>query len=201
MSTWQIGVLAAYCLIVGVLGVYGFHRYLMLRLFFRHRHQPLAKPTPFADLPRVTVQLPLYNELPVARRLLDAVCQLDYPRDRLQVQVLDDSTDQTCQVAREAVAHWQAQGVDIDYHHRINRTGYKAGALEAGLATAKGEFLLLFDADFLPPPGVLKEAIHHFTDPRIGMVQLRWGHLNRPYSLLTRLQALFLDAHFVVEHT
>ncbi|MCC7262533.1 MAG: glycosyltransferase, partial [Candidatus Latescibacteria bacterium] len=143
----------------------------------------------------------LYNELPVARRLLDAVCQLDYPGDRLHIQVLDDSTDQTTQIARDAVAHWQAQGVDIDYHHRHDRTGYKAGALEAGLASAKGEFILIFDADFLPPPGVLKAAIHHFTDPQIGMVQLRWGHLNRPYSLLTRLQALFLDAHFVVEHT
>ncbi|MCC7263375.1 MAG: glycosyl transferase family 2, partial [Candidatus Latescibacteria bacterium] len=98
MATWQIGVLAAYCIIVAVLGVYGFHRYLMLRLFFRHRQQHPPPPTPFADLPRVTVQLPLYNELPVARRLLDAVCQLDYPRDRLQVQVLDDSTDQTTQV-------------------------------------------------------------------------------------------------------
>ncbi len=201
MATWQVWVLAAYCVIVLVLGVYGFHRYLMLRLFFRHRQQHPPEPTPFVDLPRVTVQLPLYNELHVAQRLIDAVCQLDYPKDRLQVQVLDDSTDQTTQLAQDAVAGWQAQGVDITYLHRTDRTGFKAGALEAGLATAKGEFLLIFDADFLPPPQVLKEAIHHFTDPQIGMVQLRWGHLNRPYSLLTRIQSIFLDAHFVVEHT
>ena len=201
MSTWQWWSLVCYCIIVLVLGVYGFHRYLMLRLFFRHRHQSTPAPIPFASLPPVTVQLPLYNELHVVDRLIQAVCQLDYPRDRLHIQVLDDSQDQTTQQARAAVAHWKARGVDIDYHHRIDRQGFKAGALEAGLATAKGEFILIFDADFLPPPPVLKEAIHYFTDPQIGMVQLRWGHLNRPYSLLTRLQAIFLDAHFVVEHT
>ena len=201
MATWQWWSLVCYCIIVLVLGVYGFHRYLMLRLFFRHRHQTTPAPIPFADLPPVTVQLPLYNELHVVDRLIQAVCQLDYPRDRLHIQVLDDSQDQTTQQARAAVAHWKARGVDIDYHHRIDRQGFKAGALEAGLATAKGEFILIFDADFLPPPPLLKEAIHYFTDPQIGMVQLRWGHLNRPYSLLTRLQAIFLDAHFVVEHT
>ncbi|MBI2504775.1 MAG: glycosyltransferase [Candidatus Latescibacteria bacterium] len=201
MATWQWWTLIAYCLIVLVLGVYGFHRYLMLRLFFRHRHHPPPSPTPFASLPPVTVQLPLYNELAVVQRLIDAVCQLDYPKDRLHIQVLDDSLDQTAQLAQATVAHWKAQGLDIDYLHRSVRTGFKAGALEAGLATAKGEFLFLFDADFLPPPQILRQAIDYFTDPGIGMVQLRWGHLNRTYSLLTRLQAIFLDAHFVVEHT
>jgi cellulose synthase/poly-beta-1,6-N-acetylglucosamine synthase-like glycosyltransferase len=201
MTAWQWGVLAVYSGIVLLLGVYGFHRWLMLRLFFRHRHQSPPSPTPFADLPPVTVQLPLYNELPVAGRLIDAVCRLDYPRDRLHIQVLDDSLDHTAQLARAAAERWRAQGVDIDYRHRADRKGYKAGALEEGLKSAKGEFVLIFDADFLPPPGVLKAAIHHFTDPALGMVQLRWGHLNRAYSLLTRIQALFLDAHFVVEHT
>jgi cellulose synthase/poly-beta-1,6-N-acetylglucosamine synthase-like glycosyltransferase len=201
MSIWQWWFLGGYCLIVLVLGVYGFHRWLMLRLFFRHRHQPPPTPTPFSHLPPVTVQLPLYNELHVAQRLIDAVCQLDYPKNRLQVQVLDDSTDQTAQLTQDAVTRWKNQGVDIDYLHRSDRTGFKAGALEAGLHAAKGDFLLLFDADFLPPPGVLKAAIHHFTDPSLGLVQLRWAHLNRTDSLLTRLQALFLDAHFVVEHT
>jgi cellulose synthase/poly-beta-1,6-N-acetylglucosamine synthase-like glycosyltransferase len=201
MAPWQIACIAAYCLIVVVLSVYGFHRYLMLRLFYRHRRQAQVAPGRFADLPVVTVQLPLYNEFHVAERLIDAVCQLDYPRDRLQVQVLDDSQDETCQRAQAAVNHWAAQGVDIEYLHRADRTGFKAGALQAGMASARGEFILIFDADFLPPPQILRRAIHHFTDPRIGMVQLRWGHLNRGHSLLTRVQAIFLDSHFVIEHT
>ncbi|MBI2505303.1 MAG: glycosyltransferase [Candidatus Latescibacteria bacterium] len=201
MATWQIVCIAIYSLIVVVLSVYGFHRYLMLRLFYRHRRQAQVPAGEFAELPMVTVQLPLYNEYHVVERLIDAVCRLDYPRDRLQVQVLDDSQDETCQRAREAVSRWAAQGVDIAYLHRTDRTGFKAGALQAGMASARGEFILIFDADFLPPPQVLRQAIHHFTDPQIGMVQLRWGHLNRGHSLLTRIQAIFLDSHFVVEHT
>ncbi|MBM3277414.1 MAG: glycosyltransferase family 2 protein [Candidatus Handelsmanbacteria bacterium] len=201
MSPWQIICTAVYCVVVVVLSVYGFHRYLMLRLFYRHRRQAQAAAGRFAELPVVTVQLPLYNEFHVAERLIDAVCRLDYPRDRLQVQVLDDSQDETCHRAVAAVARWSAQGVDIARLHRTDRTGFKAGALQAGMAGAKGEFILIFDADFLPPPQILQQAIHHFIDPQIGMVQLRWGHLNRGHSPLTRIQAIFLDSHFVVEHT
>jgi|GEM_PF-2362497 len=132
MTTWQIWVLAAYCGIVLVLGVYGFHRWLMLRLFFRH--QPPARPAPFAELPRVTVQLPRYNTLHAAGRLIDAVCRLDYFRDRLQVQARDDSTDQTIQIARDAVAGWQGQGVDITYHHRTDRRAFKGRRPRSGLS-------------------------------------------------------------------
>src|SRR5262249_14648958 len=137
----------------------------------------------------------------VSDRVIDAAVGLDYPRELLQIQVLDDSTDRSKEIARARVEYWAARGVDIEYIHRDNRGGYKAGALENGMKTAKGQYIAIFDADFVPEANFLKRTIHYFTDPKVGMVQTRWDHLNRDNSLLTRSQAIFLDGHFVIEHT
>jgi cellulose synthase/poly-beta-1,6-N-acetylglucosamine synthase-like glycosyltransferase len=150
--------------------------------------------------PAVTIQLPIYNEMYVADRLIDAVCQIEYPRELLEIQVLDDSTDETCSVAEQAVRRNASRGVDICYIHRTDRTGYKAGALDAGLKTAKGEFVAIFDADFIPTADFLKRTVPFFTDPKVAMVQARWGHINQEYSLLTKIQSILLDGHFVLEH-
>ena len=147
------------------------------------------------------MQLPLYNEYHVVERLLAAVSEIDYPKDRLQIQVLDDSVDETRDRALQTVAQLASKGFDIQYLHRNERTGFKAGALAAGLKSARYDFIFVLDADFVPPSDVLHRAIHYFTDPKIGMVQMRWGHLNRDYSLLTRIQSIFLDGHLVIEHT
>jgi cellulose synthase/poly-beta-1,6-N-acetylglucosamine synthase-like glycosyltransferase len=138
----------------------------------------------FDELPRVTLQLPIYNEMYVVDRLIQSVCRMDYPRDRFEVQVLDDSTDETRSIAQMAVRRAAAQGVDITYLHRNDRTGYKAGALEAGMTVAKGEFIAIFDADFLPTPD-LKRTVDHFTESKVA-VQARWGHINADYSLSRR---------------
>ncbi len=201
LDSWQIACLSLYCLIVAVLSLYGFHRWFMLRLYFKHRGDSTAPPSRFSELPGVTVQLPLYNEYHVVDRLLTAVGQLDYPRDRLQVQVLDDSIDETQERARRAVEQLAAGGLNIEYLHRDSRAGFKAGALAAGLERTEYDFILVLDADFVPGPDLLQRTIHYFTDQEIGMVQMRWGHLNREYSLLTRIQSIFLDGHLVIEHT
>jgi cellulose synthase/poly-beta-1,6-N-acetylglucosamine synthase-like glycosyltransferase len=153
-----------------------------------------------ADLPTVTIQLPLYNEATVARRLLEAAGSIDYPRDRLEIQVLDDSTDETRSIAREAVRELCERGVDAVYVRRSDRHGYKAGALDYGLKTSKGELIAIFDADFIPQASFLRDIVGHFANPKIGMVQTRWAHLNREYSLLTSIQALMLDGHHMVEN-
>jgi cellulose synthase/poly-beta-1,6-N-acetylglucosamine synthase-like glycosyltransferase len=158
-------------------------------------------PSHFAVLPKMTVQLPLYNEMYVAERLLDSITALDYPADKLEIQVLDDSTDETTGIVARRVAELKAKGFDITHIRRTNRQGYKAGALEHGLQQATGEFIAIFDADFVPQPSLLKRLVHYFTDPNIGMVQTRWGHINEKYSLLTRVQSMFLDAHFLIEQT
>ncbi|MEM8739046.1 MAG: glycosyltransferase [Planctomycetota bacterium] len=190
-----------YIVLISLIGAYGLHRYWLVFLFNRHR-KAVARPSRrFEELPRVTVQLPMYNEGFVARRIIDAACALDYPADRLQIQVLDDSTDNSRQICADRVAHWQAQGVDIELRHRVDRVGYKAGALAEGMTTATGELVAIFDADFVPPRNFLKRTVHHFADESVGMVQTRWAHLNRDDSMLTRGQAIFLDGHFVVEHT
>jgi cellulose synthase/poly-beta-1,6-N-acetylglucosamine synthase-like glycosyltransferase len=169
-------------------------------MYMRNRdRQPRPGPQ-LSPLPVVTIQLPLYNEMYVADRLIGSVCQIDYPHDRLEIQVLDDSTDETCGIAEAAVRRYASQGIDIKYFHRADRTGYKAGALEAGLAVARGEFVAIFDADFLPSPEFLLKLMPHFADPKIGMVQARWGHINQDYSLLTKIQSILLDGHFVLEH-
>ena len=201
MELWQTLCLVAYCLIITFLSIYGIHRYQLLRLFYRHRQTPVPKPKSFEQLPAITVQLPLYNEYHVVERLLEAVGQLDYPRDRFQIQVLDDSLDETCDKARRGVERLATQGLDIEYLGRRERHGFKAGALAAGLKQSRGEFILILDADFVPPPDILQRAIHHFTNEKLGMVQMRWGHINRLYSHLTRIQSIFLDGHFIVEHT
>src|SRR5947199_9951442 len=148
----------------------------------------------------VTVQLPLYSEMYVAERLIDAVCRLDYPAGRLEIQVLDDSTDETTEIVERIVAGYRAEGVDIRLLHRTDRTGFKAGALEAGLKVARGEFIAIFDADFMPTPDFLLRLMPHFAGSKVGMVQARWGHINQDYSLLTKIQSILLDGHFVLEH-
>lgn len=203
-NLWELSVLAIYFAVLLLLSFYGSHRYVIVRLYRKHASGPDPEPARrFAPeaLPVVTVQLPSFNERYVIERLIDATCRLDYPSDRLEIQVLDDSTDDTTELARARVAHWQAKGVDIKLLHRKDRHGYKAGALEAGLKSARGEFVAVFDADFIPQPEFLRQTIDHFTEPDIGMVQARWDYLNRDYSLLTRAQAVLLDGHFVLEHT
>jgi len=157
----------------------------------------VAPPT---DWPSVTVQLPVYNELYVVERLLQSVASLDYPQDLLEIQVLDDSTDETVQVIARQVEHYQRKGINIQHIRRKERVGFKAGALAYGLEQSKGEYIAIFDADFLPAPDFLQKTIpHFFTDQKVGVVQTRWGHVNKDYSLLTRLQAFGLDGHFTVE--
>ncbi|MGQ9650020.1 MAG: cellulose synthase family protein [Phycisphaerae bacterium] len=192
--------LATYLIILLIVSVYGLHRYQLVHLFYKYRSNRPKLTACFRELPRVTIQLPMYNEQAVARRAIDATCRIDYPRDRLEIQVLDDSTDETVQIVGEAVKYWRSQGFNICHLHRTQRTGYKAGALSEGMKTATGEFILIFDADFLAPREILRETIHYFCDPRVGMVQARWEHLNRDQSLLTKTQAILLDGHFVIEH-
>ena len=201
MTSIEIAVVGAYVLVLLVLSVYGSHRYFMAYLYYRHKYRLPVPRARFAELPRVTVQLPIFNEMYVVERLVGAVCALDYPRDRLEVQVLDDSTDETRDIASACVERWKARGVDIHYVRREERLGFKAGALENGLALATGEYVAVFDADFVPSPDFLLRTVHFFTDPEVGMVQVRWEHLNRAFSTLTQVQSILLDAHFVIEHT
>jgi cellulose synthase/poly-beta-1,6-N-acetylglucosamine synthase-like glycosyltransferase len=201
MSPLELSVVVSYAFLLAMLSVYGLHRYHMAHLYYRHKY---LLPTPkgrFERLPRVTIQLPIFNEMYVTDRLIDAVCRIEYPRDLLEIQVLDDSTDETQGIARASVERWRAAGIDIHYVHRVNRKGFKAGALEHGLTLATGELVAVFDADFVPTPDYLRRTVHFFTDPKVGVVQARWGHLNREYSALTQAQSIFLDGHFVIEHT
>ena len=192
--------LAVYFFVLVILAVYGWHRYYLVYLYRKHRDRRPAPLGTFETLPRVTVQLPIYNEMYVAERLIAAVCRLDYPRELLEIQVLDDSVDETTAVAERAVRRHAAAGIHITCLHRANRTGYKAGALEAGLHVAAGEYVAIFDADFIPSPDFLRRSIQFFTDPKVAMVQARWGHINEDYSLLTKIQSILLDGHFVLEH-
>lgn len=200
-ETAQIATLIAYYAVLTLLAMYGAHRMFMVSLYYRHRHDAPLPAGELSPLPRVTVQLPLYNEVYVAERLIEAVTSLDYPKDLLEIQVLDDSTDETRRVARAAVERFRAQGFDISHLHRQDRAGFKAGALQAGMEVARGDYLLIFDADFVPQPEIIRKVLPYFADPSVGMVQARWDHLNRDFSLLTRIQSIFLDGHFVIEHT
>ncbi len=193
--------IAAYLAVLTLICIYGAHRYFLVLLYYGVRRKIPRPRGQFADLPPVTVQLPMYNEKYVARRIIERACAIDYPRDKLQIQVLDDSTDETRQIASETVERMRIAGHNIIYRHRDKRVGYKAGALEEGTREATGEFIAIFDADFLPPTDILRETIHYFTDPQVGMVQTRWEHLNRDLSLLTQAQAILLDGHFIIEHT
>ncbi len=193
-------VVAVYVASLVVLFAFGVHSLVMLYYYRRTASQSPTPPVEMLDpMPVVTVQLPIYNEVYVVERLLDAVTQLDYPRNKLEIQVLDDSTDETQHIAQRRVEYYRQQGFDITYIHRTERTGYKAGALRHGLAMARGEFIAIFDADFVPKPDFLTRTLPFFADPRVGMVQTRWEHLNENYSLLTQAQALALDGHFVIE--
>jgi cellulose synthase/poly-beta-1,6-N-acetylglucosamine synthase-like glycosyltransferase len=198
---WTI--LTLYFTILTVLAVYGGYRIKQVIDFWRYRRfvpQPKGQ-FEDADLPRITIQLPLFNELYVVERLLKAVTKIDYPREKLEIQVLDDSTDETVSLAESTVARYAQKGFDISYIHRSDRTGFKAGALENGLKTATGELLAIFDADFVPKRDCLRRLVHYFTDPGVGCAQMRWSHINGSYNLLTRLQTIMLDGHFVVEQT
>ena len=200
-NPFDLALLIPYFLVMIVLSIYGVHRYTMCYQYFKYRknYDP-NPPMHFDELPRVTIQLPMFNEQFVIDRLIEAVCAMEYPKDRLEIQVLDDSIDETQKVAADIVERYAALGHPIVYIHRDNRHGYKAGALDEGLNVAKGEFVAIFDADFVPPTDWIMKVIHHFAEPGVGMVQTRWTHLNRDYSLLTQIEAILLDAHFVIEH-
>ena len=203
LDAFDYTILIAYFLILTVLAVYGGYRIKQVIDFWRYRK---FKPQPKglfseAELPIITVQLPLFNEMYVVERLVEAITKFDYPHDRLQIQVLDDSTDETVKLAEATVEKYRQLGFDIEYVHRSDRTGFKAGALENGMKTAKGELLAIFDADFVPNPDCLRKLVDYFTDPMVGCAQMRWSHINGDYNLLTRLQTIMLDGHFVVEQT
>ncbi len=203
LDTFDWVILIVYFSILGTLAIYGSYRIKQVIDFWRYRKfvpRPAGKFSE-AELPRITVQLPLFNELYVVDRLLKAVTAIDYPREKLEIQVLDDSTDETVKVAEAVVAKYKAQGFDIHYIHRADRTGFKAGALENGNKTAKGDLFAIFDADFVPKPDCLRKLVDFFTDPLVGCAQMRWSHINGKYNLLTRLQTIMLDGHFVVEQT
>jgi len=200
MTPAETAILATYFFVLVILAVYGWHRYYLIYLYMKNKDRVPVPNGTLAALPRVTIQLPIYNEMYVADRLIDAVCQLDYPPELLEVQVLDDSTDETRSVAERAVRRNADQGIDIKYLNRTDRTGYKAGALEAGMKVATGQFIAIFDADFIPTTDFLRRTVPFFADSKVAMVQARWGHINQDYSLLTKVQSILLDAHFVLEH-
>jgi cellulose synthase/poly-beta-1,6-N-acetylglucosamine synthase-like glycosyltransferase len=183
------------------LSAYGIHRYVIIYLFLKNRKNEPQPAGHFVTLPKVTMQLPIFNEIYVVERLLRSVSEIDYPKDLLQIQVLDDSTDDTRAITSSVAAELRGRGFNVDLIYRANREGFKAGALAAGLETAEGDFVCILDADFVPPPDLLRKTVDFFTDPKIGMIQTRWGHLNRGYSLLTRVQAMFLDGHLLLEQT
>ncbi len=201
-NAFDVALLVPYFIVLILLAGYGAHRYVLVYLYYKHRDKRTTEPPArFEELPRVTVQLPIFNEQYVVERLLESICKLEYPRGKLDIQLLDDSTDETVDEARGLVDRYAALGNPITYHHRTNREGFKAGALAEGMKTAKGEFIAIFDADFTPPEDFLLRTIHHFTDPKAGMVQTRWTHINRNYSFLTQVEAILLDGHFVLEHS
>ena len=202
MPRWETLLwLASYIILCLGLSAFGAHKIKVLYGYWRHRRQRPVALREFAELPVVTVQLPIFNEADVLDQLISYISALEYPKDRLQIQFLDDSTDETVTLGEAHAQRLREQGFDVEYRHRVNRQGYKAGALDEGMATVKGEFIAIFDADFAPEPDFLLKTIHHFTDPKVGIVQARWVHRNRDYSLLTRLQGILLDGHLMLEQT
>ena len=210
LTSFDYAILIPYFSVLIVLSCYGLHRFEMIRGYMKHRRRmPMFDPgvdpgndppLRFAQLPRVTIQLPIYNEQYVVERLLEETSRMDYPRELLQIQVLDDSTDETHPFTERLVKDYREAGFPMEYIHRSNRHGYKAGALQNGLKSATGEIVAIFDADFLPPTDFLQRTVHYFTEAKVGMVQTRWGYLNRHYNVLTEVQAMLLDGHFVLEH-
>ena len=195
---WML--LVPYFAILGILSIYGMHRFDTMHTFFKHRKKVLVTPPNPEIWPRITIQLPLYNERYVLERLLEETLKVEYPKDRLQIQVLDDSTDDTHPFAEALCEKYRNMGYPIEYNHRTNRHGYKAGALQEGLKTATGEIVAVFDADFLPPADFLLRTVPHFADSNVGVVQTRWTYLNREFNVLTEVQTMLLDGHFVLEH-
>jgi cellulose synthase/poly-beta-1,6-N-acetylglucosamine synthase-like glycosyltransferase len=194
---WTICYLAV---LIG-LSAYGVHRYVIIYLFLKNRRRSILPAGCFDQLPKVTMQLPIFNEVYVVERLLKSVSEIEYPRELLYIQVLDDSTDDTRELTASSVEKLKSRGFNVELIHRSDRTGFKAGALETGLASAESDYVCILDADFVPNPDLLIKTMHFFTDPKVGMIQTRWGHLNRGYSLLTRVQAMFLDGHLLLEQT
>jgi len=199
-NAFDLAILIPYFTILIILSIYGLHRYFLVYLFLKHRRKARRPGSHFEQLPRVTIQLPIFNERYVVERLLEAATRIDYPRERLEIQVLDDSTDETRFVCSRLVSEYAQAGHPITYHYRAHREGFKAGALAEGLRTARGEFIAIFDADFVPPPSVIRAMIHYFTDPQVAVVQGRWTWINRHYSTLAEVEAMLLDGHFVIEH-
>lgn len=191
--------LTIYYVLLGLVSAVMFYRALLIPRYYLRRRgddEPAAR---FPEPPVVTVQLPVFNEMFVVERLIDSVCALDWPRDRLEIQVLDDSTDATVGIARTKVAQMRAQGFDIVHVHRTDRSGYKAGALRAAMDAAKGEFLAIFDADFVPTTDFLRRTVDYFTDEQVAFVQARWTFLNDRYGMLTQGMGMLMDGHFVLE--
>ena len=194
-------VLISYFIALSILFIFGLHGFIMIYYYNKYKNvKHKQKPECVPDA-KVTIQLPLYNELYVVERLIETVCEIDYPKELLEIQVLDDSTDETVNISAAMVAKKKAEGFDICHIRRGSREGYKAGALKEGLRIAKGEFVAIFDADFIPQKEFLKKTLSFFSDDKVGMVQTRWEHLNGDYSMLTKAQALALDGHFVIEQT
>ena len=200
-NAFDLAIMLPYFLVMVILSMYGIHRYTLVYNFFRNRRNVPGPPPDIASWPKVTVQLPIYNERYVTERLIETVAQFDYPLDLFQIQVLDDSTDETQVIARNCVERHKGLGVPIEYIHRDNREGFKAGALQEGLKSATGEFVAIFDADFIPPADFLRRTVPYFSNPKLAMVQTRWSYINRSYSALTEVEAILLDGHFAIEHS
>src|SRR5215472_3893591 len=201
LNWFDWAMLIPYFTVLFILSIYGIHRYHVIHTYFKYRKKARGEPPRrFEKLPPVTIQLPLYNERYVLERLIDEVIKIEYPRELLQIQVLDDSTDDTHAFADALCERYANMGYPIEYHHRTNRHGFKAGALQEGLKTASGEFVAVFDADFCPPANFLMRTIHQFADPTVGVVQTRWSYINRDYNFLTEIEAMLLDGHFILEH-
>jgi cellulose synthase/poly-beta-1,6-N-acetylglucosamine synthase-like glycosyltransferase len=200
-NSFDVAIMIPYFFVMTVLAVYGIHRYALVFNYYKNRKHVAGPPPEISVWPRVTVQLPIYNEKYVIERLVEAVAAFDYPRELLDIQVLDDSTDETQEVAANCVERYRRLGVPVSYIHRDNREGFKAGALQEGLKSAQGEFVAIFDADFIPPPDFLRRTVPYFVDQKLAMVQTRWSYINRHYSALTEVEAILLDGHFVIEHS
>jgi cellulose synthase/poly-beta-1,6-N-acetylglucosamine synthase-like glycosyltransferase len=191
--------LTIYFIALTILFGFGIHGIVLLYYYRKTKLQDTQEVEQKGDWPLVTIQLPMFNELYVVERLIGSICEIDYPKDKLEIQVLDDSTDETQALAKKLCLEYEAKGFDISYIHRVDRTGYKAGALKEGLKIAKGEFVAIFDADFVPKKDFLKRTVPHFQNEKVGMVQTRWEHINGDESYLTKAQAIALDGHFVIE--
>jgi cellulose synthase/poly-beta-1,6-N-acetylglucosamine synthase-like glycosyltransferase len=200
-NPFDVAIMIPYFLVMTILAVYGIHRYALVYNYYKNRKRVAGPPPEISVWPRVTVQLPIYNEKYVIERLVEAIAAFDYPHDLLDIQVLDDSTDETKEVAADCVERYRQLGIPISYIHRDNREGFKAGALQEGLKFARGEFVAIFDADFIPPADFLRRTVPYFVDEKLAMVQTRWSYINRHYSALTEVEAILLDGHFVIEHS